>query len=197
MKLFHNKRKSYVYVYYFWGREIRLKPYSQYSVHLWPSTIFNLKDRQLIHWGIHGHQCMLMGRLPGPAVSHHTTYLHNTVTMCVLDTPASLSLAVFLALLPVSVLLSFLRLACMWMFEHKRVHLNSHIHKRVHTHTHSRSRACSSWVFCGLDSHRCFLWLHYCYLNVGGRSAASINGILSTVDEAQDTHTYTHKSIHA
>lgn len=26
----------------------RLKPYSRYSIHLWPSTILNLKDRQLI-----------------------------------------------------------------------------------------------------------------------------------------------------
>lgn len=79
------------------------------------------------------------------------------------------------------------------MFEPKQVHLNSRV-KPTHTHTPG-DEACSSWVFCGLDSHRCFLWLHYCYLNVGGRSAASINGILSTADAAQDTHTQKHARI--
>lgn len=141
MKPLHNERRTWN-VYYFSGGKIRMKPYSLYSVHLWPSTTLNLKDRQLIHWGIQSHQCMLMGWLPGPAVSHHTTYMHNTVTMCVLDTavawlPLSLSrcLAVSFAHYPVSVLLSFLRLTCMLVVwaqacapKLARMHINTHRH---------------------------------------------------------------------
>ena len=98
-----------------------------------------------------------------------------------------------------SVSLSFFSFLGLSMFEHKKIKpelINARTDTRTHTDTLSRSTACSSFVFCRLDSHRCLLWLHYCYLNVGGRSAASINGILSTADAAQDTHTYEHKSTH-
>lgn len=155
-------------------------------------TMLNLKDRQLIHWENQGHQCMLIGQFPRLAVSHHAAYLHNAVTMCILETAVvCLSLSLIL-LLPLS--LSFLS---HYLF------LDSYLReaqvsapKLTRTHTHSRSRACSSWVFCRLDSHRCSLWLHYCYLNVGGRSAASINGILGTEDEKQDTHNHTRIDIY-
>lgn len=75
------------------------------------------------------------------------------------------------------------------MFEHTRTYVCA----QPYVHAHSRSMACSSWVFCRLDPHQCSLRLHYCYLNVEGRSGASINSILSTVGEAQDTQTSTHR----
>lgn len=142
-----------------------------------------------------------MGQLPGPAVSHHTSYLHNTMNMCILVSAAAcLTLSRCLPLSP-SLCLSYYLFSdshvCGCLSTRECTLTHTYTQTCACAHAHSGSGACSSWVFCGLDSHQCFLWLHYCYLNVGGRSAASINGILSSAN-ATHTHTkaYTHRRPH-
>lgn len=140
---------------------------------------------------------MLMAApFPGPRLPHYAICLQNAVMMCILDK----TVVCFSVLLHLFLFFLFSFYCC---FKTQTVYLSrySSVPKPTcrHTpyiHAHSRSVACSSRVFCRLDSHQRSLWLHYCYLNVEGRSGASINSILSTVDEAQDTQTSTHTDTH-
>lgn len=177
-----------------------MKAYSQYSIHFWPSTILNLKDRQLICWD------------PRPPVhaNGHPIPWTRTSSSCNLSAECSDDDVRFrhnCRLLPGPVASCFFCSSCLLYYCYLKTQTvywrgYSSVPKPTckHTPIHARRQQerglqLSGVLQVGFTPARS-LWLHYCYLNVEGRSGASINSILSAVAEAQDTQTSTHTQTH-
>lgn len=134
---------------------MRLKAYSQYSIHFWPSTILNLKDRQLICWD------------PRPPVhaNGHPIPWTRTSSLCNLSAECSddvhfrhncrllPSLVASFSVVPACCITAILRHR-LYIGVDIRAYLSLHASTPPYMHANSRSVACSSRVFCRLDSHQ-------------------------------------------